>query len=167
MPLENLKIVSCPMSIALIRLDANCMPLMKRRNRRESKMRRLIVAVVSAFAFSGLGISVAHADPAILIDPAGECGMLSASENGFPTVVVTNTQIVATTNENGITTYKCRSDINFENETGQAVVWNFDNLGLPCQIRDHGNLLCSTEKWRETISKSGRATLTCRCSPDG
>jgi hypothetical protein len=98
--------------------------------------------------------------------------LVAAGSGGV--VLVTNTRVVATQSANGTTTYKCQEEI--DNNTGRAVVWNFDYTedffpeqppgGLICNIFDGVSSLCTTEDWHETVSKSGNAKLTCRCDAD-
>jgi hypothetical protein len=146
------------------------MSLMKRSNRRGSRMRRLIVAVVSVFAFSGLGISVAHAEPAIVINPfEGICGIITA-DGGVELFDFDDhvSQITTTESANGNVTFKCKV-LDIPNSTGHAVVWNYDNTGFLCQVPETecGNGVDGlTADWHETVSNSGVVKLTCRCDAD-
>jgi hypothetical protein len=90
----------------------------------------------------------------------GSCTMLDGNGD---TVVASNVQTTATLSENGNVTFKC-SVKEAENDSGRAVRFDFASTGFTCQVPavPFGGCV-TTENWHETVSKSGNATLICRC----
>ncbi|MGB6992504.1 MAG: hypothetical protein WBG00_04660 [Thermoanaerobaculia bacterium] len=65
-------------------------------------------------------------------------------------------QIVATGNKRGSTKLKCQTKV-APNDKGKAVSFDFDNTNKTiCTVNGS-----PTEDWHETVSSSGKATLTC------
>jgi hypothetical protein len=51
------------------------------------------------------------------------------------------------------------------NDTGDAVHWSYANTGALCGVHvadENGGHVVLTRDWREVVSASGRAVLTCR-----
>lgn len=68
---------------------------------------------------------------------------------------------INTNSETGVTVLKCKAS-GLPNDTGEPVKYDFDSTG---------GALCSTEigltsNWRQIVSASGEATLTCKVGPN-
>jgi hypothetical protein len=95
------------------------------------------------------GASIAKSPNAAVVIRSNTCTLLDASGQ-----VISGTKLHAVTNrKRGKAT--CRAS-GVANDTGKAVRLNFANTGVTCVL---GSL--STQRWKETISASGRAKLTC------
>jgi hypothetical protein len=112
--------------------------------------RRFAFAAAAALALAVL--VGARAQPAsaraVVIRDTG-CGMLDG-DGGF--VFTTNTLVVGTPSGND--KLQCRAKV--PNSSGKAVHYDFESTGLIC-----GTFFHITTTWHETVSASGRATLTC------
>jgi hypothetical protein len=121
------------------------------------EMQKATTVVLTALFLSVLGATAASADPAVIIRDS-QCGMIDGDGNS---VTSFNTQALATQSETGVTVLQCKiKDV--ANNAGQAVRWDFDNTGSSCGIAV-GGTLCSTTDWHNQVSKSGNATLICKC----
>jgi hypothetical protein len=100
--------------------------------------------------FALLGASEAQAQ-AIVINDQG-CGLLDGDGNF---VFASSDHTVITNSANGNCHLKC-SVKGVGNSTGKAAHFDNASTGLPC-----GTACGLTNNWRETVSASGNATLTC------
>jgi len=119
-------------------------------------MRSKLLAVSCATLLLAAGTTAFDtSNGALVINPAGDCTMFNG-DGGFE--VVSNTMAVITPSANGM--FRCQGDV--ANSTGTAQVFNSDDNpffpGLPCGIAGAG----FTTNWTNTVSASGRATLSCR-----
>lgn len=105
-----------------------------------------IVTACAALAFQ----APAFAAPAIIITEFG-CGLLDGNGDFAFT---TDTKSVTTTGGDGTIMLKCQADV--ANDTGKAVNYDFEGTSLSC-----GTSLGGTDQWHQTVSASGKATLTC------
>ena len=99
---------------------------------------------------------VAVATPAVVINPAGSCGVLDGN-GGFTST--TDTQVVATYSKNGNTMLKCKAK-GLANDTGRAAHFDYASTSTLCVIG--GPVPSVTSDWKETVSADGNATLICR-----
>jgi hypothetical protein len=104
----------------------------------------LLCAATSAFAGA----------PSIHINGFG-CGMIDGDGNPF---IADISSVVITSSGNA--NLKCQTKGTVPNSTGKAVVYNFENTGITCETTSG-----VTAKWKETVSASGNATLTCHMEP--
>jgi hypothetical protein len=120
-------------------------------------MKKALLAAAVFTTFIAGAIPVAQADPALVINPAGGCGLLDGNGAGAFT---TDTKIVATQSQNGNTTLKCQADVT-PASSGKAAQFDFASTGAVCGEFDaiHGSQV--TQDWKETVSASGQATLIC------
>lgn len=109
------------------------------------------LAMLSAVLMIALGSSSVSAEPALIITDQG-CGLLDGNGSG---VAATSDHQVVTSNDRGNLTLKC-SVKGVANDTGKAVHFDFDSTGILC-----GTFFGATDNWKETVSNSGNATLTC------
>ena len=112
---------------------------------------------LGALAMTAFAIPVAHAAPAVVINPDGLCGMYDGDGNS---VTASNTQVVSTQNANGNVTFKCQIT-GVDNSTGKAVSYGYASTGVMCGINDPVRGFTTTQEWKETVSASGNATLIC------
>jgi len=108
----------------------------------------LAALLAGAFAVSNQTTPVGSA-PAIVINDIG-CGMLDGNGGG---VFTTNSHAVINANGNGM--ISCKADV-APAAGGGAVRWDNANTGLLC-----GTLSDVTAQWGETVSASGKASLSC------
>ena len=92
--------------------------------------------------------------PAVHINDFG-CGMFEGN-GGYVYTDSTSVVITASGNAN----MKCQRKDPVPNNTGKAVIYNFENTGMLC-----GTEAGATTKWHETVSASGQATLICQVKP--
>ena len=112
---------------------------------------RWLAAVGLAAALSGvLPSAPASADGALVINDLG-CGMLDGN-GGF--AFADSSHAVVTPSANGM--LKCKADVT-PPAGGRAVQFDNENTGLLC-----GTPAGTTADWRETVSASGQAILTCK-----
>jgi hypothetical protein len=112
------------------------------------KLAFMVVTTLALAAFFGAHAQPASAKGAVVIRNTG-CGMLDGN-GGF--VFTTNTLVVGTPSGND--KLQCRAKV--PNSSGKAVHYDFQSTGLIC-----GTFFNITTTWHETVSASGRATLTC------
>ena len=112
----------------------------------------ILLTAVAAVSFLLISWSASKTtySPAIHISGFG-CGMLDGDGGG---VAADRSRVVITSSGNA--NLKC-SVSGVANSTGSAVHWDFDNTGFLC-----GTTVGLTEQWKETVSASGNATLTCK-----
>ena len=116
--------------------------------------RHLLLA--SAAALFALAAPMAHAARAVVINPAGGCGLADGNGN---LVFTTDSKAVVTQNNNSNTMFQCQADVP-PSASGSAARLDFASTGIFCGVyTSHG--LDITEQWHETISASGQATLIC------
>ena len=115
----------------------------------------ILLTAVAAVSFLLISWSASKTSysPAIHID-GFSCGMLDGNGGGI-TADASSVVITSSGNVN----FKC-SVSGVANSTGSAVQWNFDNTGLLC-----GTTVGVTDQWKETVSASGNATLSCKGRP--
>jgi hypothetical protein len=125
---------------------------------------RIIIVLAASLA-----ATLAHADPAMVINPAVGCSIADGNLFTGPLIFVNSddARIVATQSRNGNAVYKCKlSDI--ANDTGAAVNYDFQDIldffgaQFPCVIFNPVGGADVTENWKVTISSRGKATLTCK-----
>ena len=116
-------------------------------------MKKVLLASVllAVFGFS----AQTFANSAVVI--AGEsCGML-AGGGGF--VVTNDTKRTASPSPNGNTVFQCRTDL--PGHDGGAYHFDFNTTGgALCGVLTQDGFV-TTENWKEVISSSGNAVLTC------
>lgn len=105
-----------------------------------------LVALLLATAYAPMG--AAAAQRAIVVHEGG-CGMLDGN-GGF-----VQGEMHSVTNNGGNTIFKCQAK-KVSNATRSNVTWDQANTGFMC-----GTPNGPTADWRETVSPSGNATLTC------
>jgi len=105
-----------------------------------------LVALLLAVAYAPMGARAT--DNAIVVHEGG-CGMLDGDGN----FVVGERHSVS--NDGGNSIFKCQSK-KVNNTAKSGVTWDQANTGFMC-----GTPLGPTADWRETITPSGNATLTC------
>ncbi|KAH7114606.1 hypothetical protein EDB81DRAFT_298292 [Dactylonectria macrodidyma] len=108
-----------------------------------------LLAILTIFG----NLASAQPNPAIHIDESS-CGMLNGN-GGFTfgdrfSVVITHSG-----NGNAV----CQGDVTPPSD-GTAKKFNFENTGFLCNTVNG-----VTDKWQETISASGKATLICHTKP--
>lgn len=120
-------------------------------------MRKFIAVALLVLATivggTALVTSAAGADPgggAVVINDQG-CGLLDGN-GGF--AVADSDHAVVTPSGNGV--LKCKADVT-PPSSGQATHFDFGSTGLLC-----GTPAGVTDDWKETVSASGEATLTCK-----
>ena len=112
------------------------------------KLIRLLFATVLM-----LFVSVAYADPAIIITDFG-CTMLDGNGGFFGT---TDTKVVNSNNgKGGQINFACYAN-GVPNDQGRAVHWDYDSTGLGCNT-----LFGSTTDWKAVIDTEGYGHLKCR-----
>jgi hypothetical protein len=104
-------------------------------------------------AFGLIVVAAAHADPAVRIDSAG-CVFL----DGNGSLVFFEADRTVITSAGNINTV-CKGTV-APAAGGGAVTYDLESTGLVCVTFG-----CVTEKWHETVSANGNATVTCRCGP--
>lgn len=111
-----------------------------------------------------LGSSFVQAAPAVVVNPAGGCGLFDGNGDYIyfeqrPQAV---TRSVWTQSENGITMWQCNVRL-APSSSGQAVHFDAKSTGAGCFIVSPlPNFFITTNDWKETVSANGDATLTCR-----
>ena len=121
-------------------------------------MRKLtILFAITCAALFAFSTASAETFRAVVIDPAGPCGL----PDGNGGVYITNdTQVVGAHSANGNSKLTCKA-IGVPNDTGSAVRWDAASFGSLCGIPSpHGLIL--TDDWKATVSSEGDATLQCR-----
>lgn len=115
------------------------------------------LSIASAILAIGATFSTTtYAAPAIIITDFG-CGLLDGN-GGF--AFTTDTKTVITNDANGNTILKCKAT-GLAHPGGAAVHWDFSNTSIPC-----GTFLGGTTDWKEVVTSSGNATLTCKIVPN-
>ena len=74
-------------------------------------------------------------------------------------VFTTDTHSVQTASANNNALFKCQADV-APASSGRAVKYDFNSTGSQCGIFTQTGLQL-TDKWQETVSASGQATLIC------
>ena len=106
-----------------------------------------LVALLLTVAYAPMG-AAATTERAIVVSESG-CGMLDGDGN-----FITG-ESHSVTNNGGNSIYKCQSKkVNNSSKSGQT--WDRGNTGYMC-----GTPLGPTADWREIVTPSGNATLTC------
>ena len=105
-----------------------------------------LVALLVATAYVPTGAAVIQR--AVVVNEGG-CGMLDGDGGFVPG------EMHSVTNNGGNTIFKCQSK-KVQNSTRSSVVWDQANTGFMCTTTAG-----VTADWRETITPSGNATLTC------
>ena len=124
-------------------------------------MKKIFLIFLFACAVALIAQNANAGGPALVINPAGGCGLYDG--NGV-LVGTDDSQIVATQSNNGNALFKCQAK-GLANDTGKAVQFDYDSTGLLCgmYINDGsgGVILYLTENWHNTVSASGNSTLIC------
>jgi hypothetical protein len=115
----------------------------------------LTVALFLAGAAVLAVVSSVQAQAEVLIDPSF-CVVIDAQGDIVP---APDGAVVITNNPQSNCKATCRATV--PNPTGEQIVWDFGNTGVPCVLGGCG----STTSWREVISPSGQATLQCHFNP--
>jgi hypothetical protein len=87
-------------------------------------------------------------------------GVLDANGGGAFT---TDTKITATQSQNGNATFQCKADVT-PSTSGSAAQFDFASTGFLWRVPDPFGFQ-TTDNWKETVSASGNATLTCQLPP--
>lgn len=117
------------------------------------KKHLILAAAMTLFA---LAAPVANAAPALVINPAGGCGLLDG--NGNPTFT-NDTKVTATQSNNDNSKFTCKATVT-PSTAGRAANFDFASTGFLCGIPNPFGAQV-TDQWHETVSASGEATLTC------
>lgn len=119
------------------------------------KVLTLCLAAALAAGFLGTATPTANADPAIVVKPAGPCGMPGADADGNLIVGGIGEASMVIENGNKVT-LKCQGK-GITNLSGRAQSFK----GFPCGIiLPDGSFVLTTDS-HGTISASGVSTLTC------
>lgn len=110
----------------------------------------------AATTLLALTASVAQAAPAVVINPAGGCGLFDGNGAGAFT---TDTKITATQSSNNNAKFTCKATVT-PSASGSAARYDFASTGALCGIPNPFGFQV-TDQWHETVSASGEATLTC------
>lgn len=120
-------------------------------------MRMLYVLGATAVVLSLAGAKDSFADPALLVDVSGVCYTFDG--NGNPVLANTG-KVIASNNENGNVTLKCKVEGVTPPPDGNAVRWTSENtiyacvtIGVPYQV---------TYQWWAEVTPSGISTITCQ-----
>lgn len=120
----------------------------------------LAVAAISfGTLFPSLGSGIALADGALVIQGT-QCRVLDG--DGRLVLVDGRSQSVITPDPSGVVKLVCHVDDVTPPASGHAEEWNFENTRIMCS-----NGFGRTRDWREVITPSGHATLTCFINPNG
>lgn len=126
-------------------------------------MNRLIVLLLACLAFLGWGVSTVHAQAEIVKDG---CGLLSVNSDGFLTspVVFVQGKALRAPNPGGNILIKCRGQM--PHRVSKQVTLDYSSTetvfgtGLYC-----GTPWGPTENWKQVVTPSGQAILTCHINP--
>ena len=114
----------------------------------------LVVTASCVFGFSSV-----QAAPAVVLNPAGGCGLFDG--NAF-IVFTTDSRSVSTQSQNQNAVLKCHASVTAP-ASGTAVRFDAISTGLACFIASPlPPFIIITNDWEETVSASGQATITCR-----
>ena len=119
-------------------------------------MKKLSISLFTIIALALFLVSWTTAskyDGAVHIGPT-TCGVLDGDGN----IILADGNAVITPFGNG--NLKCQVKL-ADNSTGRAVTYDYENTGLLCNVTGAG----LTDKWHETVSKSGNVTLQCKYQP--
>lgn len=108
-----------------------------------------ISAIMILALFSGFITARAEENKAVIIKDQ-LCGLLDG--RGYP--VMTNAMQAVKT-FGGTTMLSCKAN-KVATSGKKTVFWNYENTGISCWT-----LYGATNKWQETVSASGEATLQC------
>lgn len=117
------------------------------------KKHLILAAATTLFA---LAAPVANAAPAVVINPAGGCGLLDGNGNATFT---NDTKLTATQSNNNNSKFTCKATVT-PSSAGNAARFDFGSTGFLCGIPSPFGFQ-TTDQWHETVSASGEATLTC------
>ncbi len=123
--------------------------------RKMINIRNSLFVVTSLAALIAGGISVAQA-AAVLTRP-DDCGLLDG--NGG-VVFPVDAKVTATPSPNDNAMVQCRADVT-PADSGRAVQFDFNSTGFLCGVPDSKGAVQMTQRWEETVSASGNATITC------
>ena len=102
-------------------------------------------------------ISRAESEQAAVVINGGGC---TVRDSSGADVLATDVHKTITNNKNGNVTLRCQAK-DVPNDTGKAVLWDFNNTGgRKCGIDVNGSFVM-TDDWQETLSADGRATIVC------
>ncbi|RDJ98787.1 hypothetical protein DLM46_32155 [Paraburkholderia lacunae] len=99
---------------------------------------------------------MAQAAPAVVINPAGGCGL--ADGNGS-FVFTTDTKAIVTQSNNSNSMFQCQANVP-PSASGSAARFDFASTGALCGLYTSTGLQV-TDQWHETVAASGQATLIC------
>jgi hypothetical protein len=112
-------------------------------------LRYLAVPLLAIFA------AASHADPAVVINPAGGCNIF----NGDGDLVFTDSsQAVVTQSANDNALFKCKASVT--NDNGRAVRFDNASTGTLCSVITSTGIQL-TDDWHNTVSASGKSSLVC------
>jgi hypothetical protein len=114
-----------------------------------TKITFAILVAITASMFGATTLHSAIAEPAVIIIDNG-CKLID--QDGNVTFLAASDTEVYTSSGNAV--IKCKGET--ENDTGKSIKWNFDNTTFKCFTK-----LGLTDNWQETISTSGKVTLSC------
>lgn len=118
------------------------------------KKHLILAAATTLFV---LAAPLANAAPALVINPAGSCGLLDGN-GGF--AFTTDTKIIVTQSDNNNSKLTCKATVTPSSAGNAARFDSGSTGGLPCGFFTPSGLQL-TDQWNETVSASGEATLTC------
>jgi hypothetical protein len=113
-------------------------------------MKKALCLMVLVAALLAFGASVALAEAVVIKD----LSCLLYDGNGAITFT-TQSQSVGTPSANGNAMLSCHAVV--PNDTGKAAHFDYESTGVECIT-----IFGSTQNWKETVSASGQATLSCK-----
>ena len=119
-------------------------------------MNKLLILIFTVACLSGLyNLTSISASPAVKVGV--DCIAVDANGGGSLYLIGEGTEL-STNSANNNLVFTCHG---ITNPPGKAIVWNAYNVGdEPALCMNHDATL-STYDWHETISASGKVTLTC------
>lgn len=112
-----------------------------------------ITKFLSAALFFGWAVA-AHAEPAVII-VGDTCGVFTVEQGALGYSSTTDSKTVFSNNGNGNVTMKCKLS-GVPNDSGETQHFDFESTGFVC-----GTQFGITENWKQVLTPSGRAVLTC------
>lgn len=122
-------------------------------------VRLALVALCVAGLLALTGTAFAGADGAT-VSTGIRCTVFDG--NGQMVKVAGRSQRVMARNADGNSKYTCTVRHVTPPPDGEAVEWNYENTGKLCST-----LFGLTRDWREVVTPSGQATLSCFINPSG
>lgn len=119
-------------------------------------MKKYLILAAATTLFV-LAAPVANAAPAVVINPAGGCGLFDGNGNFAFT---NDTKLTATQSNNNNSKFTCKATVTPSSAGNAARFDSGSTGGTLCAIPNPFGFQF-TDQWHETVSASGEATLTC------